>query len=520
MSRSFRAGSTRCAVVAWLALLALAACAATGAPRDSANDGTVRLFARAYDDVMDLYIERLTAKDIAIPALEHLSSIDPDVSARPEGADIVVQRKDGTAVRLTQPADRDAHGWATSTAAVVTAARRLSPKIAETTEDDLDKTLFSGITGTLDRFSRYLPPDAARDEEAAREGFGGIGITLDYDDASVSVATIIAGSPADQAGMKLDDRIVDIDETPTASLSREDIVRRLRGPAGSHVGLTLARAGEAAPLRKALTRAYIVVPTVIAKRDGATAILRVTGFNEHTTEALRDEYKRLRAERPDPLRGIVLDLRGNPGGLLNQAASVSDLFMPSGRIVTTIGRNPTSNQEFDVKHGDISEGVPIVVLVNGGSASSAEIVAAALQDSGRAVVVGTSSYGKGTVQIVERLPNDGELILTVARLITPAGYILHEHGIVPNLCTSGVADDETALAAVLKHGAASGTGSETPRASLDEAGWVRLRGTCPGEIRDRKIEIEAAEHLLADPVLYAHLAHGEHPAVARISPPQ
>jgi len=210
----------------------------------------------------------------------------------------------------------------------------------------------------------------------------------------------------------------------------------------------------------------------------------------------------------------VLDLRGNPGGLLNQAASVSDLFIPRGRIVATVGRNPTSNQEFDAKHGDISDGVPMVVLVNGGSASSAEIVAAALQDSGRAVVVGSSSFGKGTVQIVERLPNEGELILTVARLITPGGYVLHEHGVVPNVCTSGTEDD-TPLAAVLKRSAA-GTGGDKARANLDEPGWVKLRSTCPSDIRDHKLEIEAAEDVLTDPVLYARLAHGEHSAVAGV----
>ena len=501
------------ATVLSLALLALAACAGSLTPHDEAGEGTTRLFTRAYDDVMDLYIEKLSAKDIAVPALAHLSSIDPDFSVRPEDSDIVLLVKEREAERLPQPEARDARGWAKLTTRAIVSARRLSPKIAETTENDVEKTLFSGITGQLDRFSRYLPPDAARDEEAAREGFGGIGITLDYSEEMVRVATIIDGSPADQAGMKLDDQILEIDGTAASSLTREEIVRRLRGTAGSHVDLVVTRAGEPETLHKTLTRAYIVVPTVVARRDGTIAVYRITGFNEHTTESLRDEIKKMRADMHGPPRGIVLDLRGNPGGLLNQAASVSDLFMPNGRIVATVGRNPTSNQQFDARHGDISEGVPMVVLVNGGSASSAEIVAAALQDSGRAVVVGSSSFGKGTVQIVERLPNEGELILTVARLITPAGYVLHEHGVVPNVCTSG-ADDGTALAAVLKRSAAAGNG-EKPRASLDEPGWVKLRGSCPSDIRDHKIEIEAAEDLLTDPVLYTHLAHGEQSAVAR-----
>ncbi|MBV8654270.1 MAG: S41 family peptidase, partial [Alphaproteobacteria bacterium] len=488
----------RCrAAVLSLALLALAACAAGLSPHDDTSEATTRLFTRAYDDVMDLYIEKLSAKEVAVPALAHLSSIDPDFSARPDNTDIVLRIKEREAERLPQPEARDARGWAKLTTQAIISARRLSPKIAETTENDVEKTLFSGITGQLDRFSRYLPPDAARDEEAAREGFGGIGITLDYSEEMVRVSTIIDGSPADQAGMKLDDQILEIDGTPASSLTREEIVRRLRGTAGSRLDLVVARAGEPQNLHKTLTRSYIVVPTVVARRDGTIAVYRITGFNEHTTDSLRDEIKKMRADLHGPPRGIVLDLRGNPGGLLNQAASVSDLFIPNGRIVATVGRNPTSNQEFDTKHGDVSEGVPMVVLVNGGSASSAEIVAAALQDSGRAVVVGSSSFGKGTVQIVERLPNEGELILTVARLITPAGYVLHEHGVVPNICTSG-ADDDTALATVLKRSATSG-GGDKPRASLDEPGWMKLRGSCPSDVRDHKIEIEAAEDLITDP---------------------
>jgi len=210
-------------------------------------------------------------------------------------------------------------------------------------------------------------------------------------------------------------------------------------------------------------------------------------------------------------------MRGNPGGLLDQSVSVAGLFMSNGRIVSTRGRNPGSLQIFDAASSDIAGGLPMVVLINGGSASAAEIVAAALQDSGRAIVVGSASFGKGTVQTVLRLPNDGELTLTWARLITPAGYILHEHGVVPNVCTSGVSDDEQSIATVISQSAAINAGALRPRVTLDEPGWLRLRGTCPTQSGDHEIEVETAKRLLVDPSLYAHIIHVEPPSVAAMA---
>jgi len=200
--------------------------------------------------------------------------------------------------------------------------------------------------------------------------------------------------------------------------------------------------------------------------------------------------------------------------LLDQSVAVADSFMNNGRIVATRGRNPGSFQEFDATTGDMTAGLPIVVVMNGGSASAAEIVAAALQDSGRAIVVGTSSFGKGTVQTVLRLPNDGELTLTWARLITPGGYILHEHGIVPNVCTSGAADDEQSVVALIRKTATDQGTDAVARVSLDEQGWSRLRGSCPTRTGDRTADIETAKRLLDDPTLYAQLMHTEPASVA------
>jgi carboxyl-terminal processing protease len=499
--------------LASLLLLALFGCADGGTTQQKSDRTTGRLFARAYDEVANFYIEPVTPKDVAIPALKRLSTIDPALSVSLEGGDVVL--RDAAAVERFPQADaRDARGWGDLTAAILAAADHHSPTVSAMPVDRRDKTLFSGITGTLDRFSRYSSPEAAREEHASREGFEGIGVSLDYTDDEVRIAAVIPGGPAERAGLQIDDRIVAIEGEPTASMSHEDVVKRLRGPTDSHVDVTLMRKGEPVPLTRTVARAYIVVPTVTTRREGPIAIVRIASFNEHTTDVLREEFGKVRKAAHGTLRGIVLDLRGNPGGLLDQGVSVADSFMSSGRIISTVGRNPGSIQEWDARYGDIGDGLPMAVVVNGGSASSAEIVAAALQDSGRAVVVGSSSYGKGTVQMVLRLPNDGELILTWARLVTPAGYILHEHGVVPSICTSGAGDDAASLAAVMNRSATFDRAAAKPRASLDEAGWTGLRNSCPGETKDHEVDLRAAERLLSSPSLYARLVHVELPAIA------
>ncbi len=214
------------------------------------------------------------------------------------------------------------------------------------------------------------------------------------------------------------------------------------------------------------------------------------------------------------LHGIILDLRGNPGGLLDQSVEAASLFLDGVPVTSTVGRVPESIQYFTAPHREV-ERLPLVVLVNGGSASASEIVAAALQDTGRAVVVGSASYGKGTVQNVQRMPNDGEITVTWSRLITPGGYILHEHGVVPTVCTANVADGAGGVSSALSRRTNTLSAElSQARAGLDDAGWRKLRELCPGQRDDHEIEVQAARRLLADPVLYAR-ALGTAPGAAR-----
>jgi carboxyl-terminal processing protease len=211
------------------------------------------------------------------------------------------------------------------------------------------------------------------------------------------------------------------------------------------------------------------------------------------------------------LRGIILDLRGNPGGLLDQAISLTDVFISKGPIVSTVGRHPASHQFFEASGDSIAPQVPVVVLINGASASSSEIVAAALQDVGRAVVVGSASYGKGTVQTVLRLPNDGELTLTWAQLVSPSGYFLHEHGVVPTLCTSELGDDDNSVQIALQRTNNLAPLTPRSRASLDESAWSQLRRSCPARQGDHEIDVKVAKRLLADSALYSQAVHALSP---------
>jgi carboxyl-terminal processing protease len=314
--------------------------------------------------------------------------------------------------------------------------------------------------------------------------------------------------------LRVDDIIVAIDGVDTATLPREEAVQRLRGPADSIVTLAVARAGLPEHLRVAMQRARIVPPTVTLKEGYGVAHLRLTSFNQQTAQSLADLLRQAHREMGSGLHGIILDLRGNPGGLLDQSVEAASLFLDGVPVTSTVGRVPESIQYFTAPHREV-ERLPLVVLVNGGSASASEIVAAALQDTGRAVVVGSASYGKGTVQNVQRMPNDGEITVTWSRLITPGGYILHEHGVVPTICTANVADGAGGLSSALSRRTnALSTELAQGRAGLDDAGWRKLRELCPGQRDDHEIEVQTARRLLADPVLYAR-ALGTAPGVAR-----
>jgi carboxyl-terminal processing protease len=501
----------------WASSLAFGILLAACAERQSLpNDPTGRLFARGLDEITDLYIAPVSNRKLILAGAARLSRLDGKFSvtesAGSENKTQIALSYGGREVAVYRmPADNESHAWGALMGRLVENAKAVSPTIVALSEDQIDKALFDGVTSALDRFSRYAAPETARDQRAARDGFGGIGITLELSGEEFRITQVTSGGPADSAGIRPDDRLIAIDGVATGGRSQSDVVHALRGPIFSPVEITVYRPNPGQRRSFRLQRALVILPTVTMSRDGSVAIFQVASFNQNTTQQIVEDLGRLQRENGQRLRGIVLDLRGNPGGLLDQAVSLSDVFIPKGPIVATVGRHPASRQFFEASGDSLAPQIPIVVLINGASASSSEIVAAALQDVGRAVVVGSASYGKGTVQTVLRLPNDGELTLTWAQLVAPSGYFLHEHGVIPSLCTSDLGDDDNSVQIALQRTNAAVSPLTRPRASLDESAWSQLRHLCPARQGDHEIDVKVAKRLLADPTLFNQAVHAFSP---------
>jgi carboxyl-terminal processing protease len=336
----------------------------------------------------------------------------------------------------SEPEGRNVRAWARLTTTAMTAARENSRVLAERDPKDVADAIMAGVVSGLDRHTRYASPDAARNNRASRDGFGGIGISIRHENGVTEVQTVHSNTPAERAGLKKGDIIKRVDGADIDGLEQNEIVKRLRGRVDSKVQLDVVRGKSAAPIQIGVVRSLIVLPTVVASTEDGILTLRISGFNQGTayeaSRIIRDAERDLGKD----LRGIIMDLRGNPGGLLDQAVSLSDLFLGEGLIVTTEGRHPESHQTFMSRWGQLAQDLPLVIVVNGRSASAAEIVAAALRDRGRAVVVGSTSYGKGTVQTIVTLPNDAELTFTWAVLHAPSGAAWHGLGVVPTICTN------------------------------------------------------------------------------------
>ncbi|HTT79080.1 MAG TPA: S41 family peptidase, partial [Stellaceae bacterium] len=489
-------------------LLALAAWAAAGSPARaaSADAAEARLFGGAFADIRQLYVEPLPLRRLALAGLTPLHAFDrrlavTDHLAGGPADTVTLLYDDRDAADFTMPPPDDPAGWGRLVAGMIGDARRLSAPLGAMPPERIDTIVFAGITGLLDPFSRYVDPAAARADRAARDGFGGVGIALDARDHQLRVADVSPQGPAAQAGIRADDSILAIDGTNTAGWSEEAARDRLRGAVGSDVVLRIRPPSGAPAHDVALRRAYVSEPTVTARRDGDILILRVSSFNR--TTAARAAAALTAAQATRRLAGIVLDLRGNPGGLLKQGVGLADLFLASGPIVATAGRIAASDQHFAASGEAIAPNLPLAVLINGDSASAAEIVTAALQDAGRAVVIGSSSYGKGTVQTVLSLTNGGELILTWARLIARGGYPLEHHGVVPTLCTALLPQTPAPLALRMQEAAAVAFAAPQARATLSDSGWQRQRGLCPPRTTRPSIDLALAERVLANPQLYA-----------------
>ncbi|MFT4701602.1 MAG: carboxyl-terminal processing protease [Yoonia sp.] len=308
--------------------------------------------------------------------------------------------------------------------------------VEDVDEKDLIEAAINGMLTSLDPHSSYLSAeDAAAMRVQTRGEFGGLGIEVTQEDGFVKVVSPIDGTPADAAGIQSGDFITAVDGESVLGLNLGDAVEMMRGPVGSEIIITVVREGEIEPFEVSIIRDTIKLTAVRHRTEGNAIVLRVTTFNDQTFPNLQEGLKEQVEEAGgfDNVDGIILDLRNNPGGLLNQAIYVSNAFLEAGEIVSTRGRDPADGDRYNAQPGDLAEGKPIVVLINGGSASASEIVAGALQDHRRAIVVGTKSFGKGSVQTVVPLQGEGAMRLTTARYYTPSGRSIQALGISPDI---------------------------------------------------------------------------------------
>ena len=309
---------------------------------------------------------------------------------------------------------------------------------ADYVEEVSDKTLIeaavNGMLTSLDPHSSYLSPKNFRDMQTQTRGeFGGLGIEVTMENGYVKVVSPIDDTPAFRAGLISGDLITHLDEEPVQGLNLSEAVEKMRGKVGSKLELTIRRDGRK-PFQVTITRDIIKIRSVRSRMEGKDiAYIRITSFSEQTTTGMERAVKQLKEDADGSLKGIVLDLRNNPGGLLDQSVKISDAFLNQGEIVSTRSRRADEGQRFNAKRGDITDGLPIVVLVNGGSASASEIVAGALQDHRRAIVLGTRTFGKGSVQTIIPLTGHGAIRLTTARYYTPSGRSIQAKGIDPDI---------------------------------------------------------------------------------------
>ena len=316
--------------------------------------------------------------------------------------------------------------------------------VDDVSDDSLVESAINGMLTSLDPHSNYLNTKNFNDMKVQTRGeFGGLGIEVSMENGLVKVVSPIDDTPAARAGLKPGDLITHLDGDPVQGMTLPEAVEKMRGPVSSEIRLTIRREGKD-PFDVKLVRATIKIQSVRSHLEGDNiAYIRITTFNEQTDVGLNNAMKNLKQEAGGKLLGVVLDLRNDPGGLLDQAVAVADAFLDKGEIVSTRGRRSEDAQRYNARPGDIAAGLPIAVLINGGSASASEIVAGALQDHHRAILLGTRSFGKGSVQTIIPLPGHGAMRLTTARYYTPSGRSIQAKGIEPDIVVEAAKIEKT-----------------------------------------------------------------------------
>jgi carboxyl-terminal processing protease len=460
--------------------------------------------------ILERHLEVATPADLLLWSMTGMTQIDPQLTVQRAGRSVRLLLGQRLLLARSLPVQRQGESFAAAGGAAADrltlfqqAAWGASATLRRAGASGVIRHSFEAIFGHLDPFSRYITPEEAQAARERRTGEAGLGLRLASGRGPGTVIAVIAsGGPASEAGLLVGDRVLAIDGTPLRPRDAAGAAGLLEGPAGSDVVLLIERDRQ----RRSVTLRRTLPPgsPVTAERVDDVLVIRIPSFSaqteRHVAAALLDAFSQ------GAPRGVLLDLRGNRGGLLSQAAAVSDVFLGRGEAFRTIGRHPEASRIYVTAGRDLAEGLPLVVLVDGRTASSAEIVAATLSDRGRAAVMGTTTTGKGLVQLVVPLPDGGELLMSWSRLVMPAGWPLQGIGVLPGLCTDGGPEAAAETLVGLRHGgrpmAQAQARQQALRHPVNPVEVETLRAVCPpGEVPDSDLPVARA--LALDPAAVA-----------------
>jgi len=449
-------------------------------------------------------LEAVPVSQMTIWGLRGLSALDPTLTTALQDGKLRLLAQSRVVFEAPTPKDDNPVAWANTASVLAVAATTYSPAVRKSGSEGVVQAFFDELFNHMDPYSRYVAPEEAGDDRARRTGRAGLGITLAQQGGSVIAQAVIRESPAAAAGIRVGDAIVAIDRKSLRGVDARAATALLDGP--EETSVILGWRGRDGRVREAeMVREMVPPETVFSERTANILAIRVTGFSRTTDSHLALALSEGLAT-PRPPLGIVLDLRGNRGGLLRQAVSAADILLPPGVVAITAGRAPEANFIWRSTTGELGQDAPVVVIVDGRTASAAEILAAALADRGRAVVVGSSTLGKGLVQTIDPLPDGGELFVTWSRVLAPLGWPIQGLGVLPQVCTSKGQDVLKRTMAVLADGTQPMerelVAHRLARAPLTPARIVALRSACPAA-EGRDLDMETARTLLANPVSYA-----------------
>ncbi|MDO9708428.1 S41 family peptidase [Paracraurococcus lichenis] len=467
------------------------------------------VLATAMGAVLERHLEAATPAELGLWSMRGLEVLEPAFRTELQSGTLLLSAPDRLlsarpmpALPATGPPHLAALPLSVALSGMFDAAWRASPAIRRAGPERMLRSAFEELFNHLDPYSRYMTPEEAQAARARRIGQSGLGLRLAAGRREeVRIAAVTPGSPAAEAGLRLGDRVLEVDGEPLSARDLAAAAALLEGPAGTEVALRVERGRRR--FNVLLLRSTVAPETVHVQRQDEILWLRLDGFSSATdlrlAEALTEAF------RPAGPRGVVLDLRGNRGGLLGQAVAVASAFLPDGVVAMTSGRHPDAARTYVAGGPDLARGLPLVVLVDGRTASAAEIVAAALSDRGRGVVVGSATTGKGLIQAVVPLPNGGELLVTWSRVLAPRGWPIQGLGVLPAVCTALGADAATAALGRLRLGEAPMGRAlarlRAARAPVPGSEVTALRNTCP-PAEGREADRGVARALIEQPEAY------------------